>query len=700
MQPATADQPFVFSPSGAGPGLNAAPAPDPLVVDTRREIADIVREIASAVRSDCSRSQFLSRLADRVLRAMAAEGVVIWQVDPAGEIPFSVAHRIGRTTDRSILAQSQSTHYQMLAEVVAGGQPVVVPSTPDAVDPTAAANPAAVPAAVVPIHSDPLSARASYVLEVFLESDCGVATQRGYLRFVAQMADLAGEFLRNDQLRELHRKHRIAQQVDTFLATLHTLSTTHKIEAYVVDSVADLFGLDRVGMCYVRDSDVRLVAVSHCNVIDRHGIGAKQIESVADEHFRPSSCEIFEYSSESGDSDSLIPITVASSDEHEGVCIVGLGNEHSQLETDLITEPLQRIAYHVGLAIRHRRSIEAIPGGRAMVAMANQLNGSARRRWHGPLITVALMTIVLVIALFPVPMVVTSPAALRPANVQMLFAPRSAVVDAIHVSHGESVHQGQKLLTMSDPELEQQITSLVGRRAVLTQKQAAFTTALVDAASYRTDRSEQLQGERSLLAEELQTIDDQLAVLKRVQDSLELRASCDGVVDAWQIERRMLGRPANRGDALLEVIAKETTWLVDARVPLARIESVRQAAKLKSLRVAAVIEGTDGESLPASIDSIGPALRTSTEASDSKAVVLRLDSFVSESGSIDSLDDSGPVSGAPVRVLFRCESSPLVSVLFHDAIDSVYSMAGLYFSTGSSNDFSDSSTEGIHHDNQ
>ncbi len=73
---ATANQPFVFSP-GATPV--AATGADPLVNETRREIAEIVREVAAAVRSDRTADEFLSLLVDRILRAMAAEGVMVWR---------------------------------------------------------------------------------------------------------------------------------------------------------------------------------------------------------------------------------------------------------------------------------------------------------------------------------------------------------------------------------------------------------------------------------------------------------------------------------------------------------------------------------------------------------------------------------------------------------------------------------------------
>ncbi|TWU40754.1 HlyD family efflux transporter periplasmic adaptor subunit [Novipirellula artificiosorum] len=694
MNSATLDQPFLFSPnrvspspiSGGADTASVAAAPDSLVDQTRREIAEIVREVALAVRSDRSRGQFLSMLVDRILRAMSAEGVVVWQVEAADPWSLSAAQRIGQITDRSIASPSQPTHDQMLCEVIAGGQPVVVPPTPGASDTDRPANPTRVAAAVVPIHSDPLSPHASYVLEVFLEPDCGLTTQRGYLRFVAQMADLAGEFLRNDQLRRMQHKQQIAKQIDTLIASLHLAKNRLQIEAVAVDAVADLFGFDRVGLCHVRGGNGKVVAVSHASTIDRHAAAAKQIEAIVENEYQPNCCCWLE-PDESSDV-MLQPRVVVSSEEPDTVSLVGLSLADSPTDCQDLGDELQRIVDHAAIAIRHARAIEAIPGGRWIVSLSSQACRPRASRWVGFLAMVAVMTLLFVVAFFPVPMMVSSPATLRPADVQRLFASRAAVVDTIHVAHGDSVRQGQPLMTMRDPALREQITSLLGRRAVLAQKQSAFTAELVDTASHRIDRSEQLQGERSLLAEEMYTLDEQLALLEQVEASLVLRAGRDGIVDAWQLERRLLGKPVERGERLLEVIARETDWLVDARVPLSKMNSIRSASQAGSLRAAVLMDNTDANSVPASLEAVGPTLQHSTDGADSKAVVLRLDhegiSRLTTRLSAAEMPSKGPVSGAPVRVLFRCDTAPLVSVLFHDAIESLRNHASLYLSINSS----------------
>ncbi|MCH8150285.1 MAG: ATP-binding cassette domain-containing protein, partial [Planctomycetes bacterium] len=123
--------------------------------------------------------------------------------------------------------------------------------------------PMQVAVALVPIECETLRDGAEYLLEVFLEPDCGVATQRGYLRFVAQMADLAGEFLRADQLRQLQRNRMLARDVDKVIAQLHVAGDRKSLEAAIVDGAVELFTMP----------DISLERGSRTAIIGNNGIG-------------------------------------------------------------------------------------------------------------------------------------------------------------------------------------------------------------------------------------------------------------------------------------------------------------------------------------------------------------------------------------------------------------------------------------------
>jgi hypothetical protein len=678
---AAANQPFVFTPSLAPGGEVGS---DPLVNQTRREIAEIVREIATAAGSDRTTDEFLTLLVDRVLRAMAAEGVIVWQQSESEDqafSDFSCVKRLGRVTDQSIPDESAAAHGRMLLEVAAHGQPVVVPPTPGSTDHQTPANPMEVAVALVPIECEPTADAAEFLLEVFLEPDCGVATQRGYLRFVAQMADLAGEFLRSDQLRRLRHKRALAAAVDRAIDQLHTAADVPSLDAATVDGAAELFGFDRVGLCLLYPR-VTLTAVSHVNTIDAKSPAAEQLREAAKHDLDNDTCVWIDADNGSvpGTSlnDSLALRAVVGSGMHRLVCMQVVDIEPIP---DEIRYELVRYTRHADLARNSLMRLAAIPGGRFLASLAPAITYPNRRLRRTVATIVAAAILLMIAAVFPVPLVVYSPASIRPANVQIVTAPRDAVVAEIHVRHGQPISAGEKLLTLADPILEERITSLVGRRAVLVQKQSHWTEVMVDTASHRLERMEQVQGERSLVGEEIQSINDQLAVLERVTQSLTIRADRSGFVDAWRIEQRLQSRPLRRGDHLVRVIAGDSDWLADVRVPQSRISHVQDARAEQQLVARILLESNPNQSIDAKLLQIGPSLVADAGEVPSTAVLLQLRDEAS--GAIVSAQEAGHPSGTPARVMFRCGTAPIAYLLFQDVIRSLRSNFSLYLTSHS-----------------
>jgi multidrug efflux pump subunit AcrA (membrane-fusion protein) len=338
---------------------------------------------------------------------------------------------------------------------------------------------------------------------------------------------------------------------------------------------------------------------------------------------------------------------------------------------------------HAELSLQSVARWESVPGGRLFASLAPTVQNRSRS-WKPLAISFVVMTMLIVVAFVPVPLVVYSSASIRPAMVQSLTAPRDAVVDQIHVHHGQEVTRGEVLLTLSDADLEEQIIDLAGRRAISVQRQSHWTAALVDTPSTQLDRLEQVQGEQRLVGEEIQSIDDQLAVLGRVRESLLVRAGRDGVVDAWQVEQRLQSRPLRRGDPLLQIVAKDSPWLVDVRVPQSRIAHVQDADDGQRLSARVSLEANPAESFDARVQQIGPAVMTDQDAVPATAVLLRLSDQASSM--IASQHGTSHQSGAPARVMFHCGKTPAAYLLFQDVIRSLRGTLALYVATDSESD--------------
>jgi multidrug efflux pump subunit AcrA (membrane-fusion protein) len=275
----------------------------------------------------------------------------------------------------------------------------------------------------------------------------------------------------------------------------------------------------------------------------------------------------------------------------------------------------------------------------------------------------------------PIPVIVYAPATIHPARWQAVCAPREAIAETIHVTGGQPVSKGDPLVSLSDPRLDEEISRLQGRRSVLIQQKERWTRALIESPADELPDGDRTRGQQRLVAEELRSVDAQLALLNRIRDSLILRADRDGHVHGWRLHERFEDRPLDRGQEVMRVIADESPWVADATVPQKRIGRLSNALDRGLLRARVAPDAAPDHRFDASIQQLGPVLARPQGESPSIAVRLRL-----------TANDDAPRSalraesynGAPARVLFRCGSAPAAAVIFQDTLRSARGFLGLY----------------------
>lgn len=725
MTAAPTSEPFLFTPGESSglatgsdsPNRSSANSQDgsaeTLVNQARQEISQIVREVASAPRIEGGRDRYLRFLADRILRAMAAHGVVIWQADEgASDFRYIAEHRLGTVTDHQLDEIGLVVHDCLLIEVAGQNSPVVVPPTPGASDGDVPANPTSHPAALVPVQVDPTSPLPSCLIEVFLEPGGSPASQRGSLRFLAQMGDLAGEFLRDEHLRSLTRRLSEMDQCVRATDRMQTLSTSADIEAAWVDVASELIGSPRVALCRVDHGKPRIVAVSHVDRIDQHGEAAQAIReaaklpmqvrgniAIAVSEGMPATTPSTESETEN---ERRVSDRRKSSSEHRAVLprwVVSLTGDSRwrmvvlERDGDLSRpqEPnretlvlLERLLIGAKQAWTARHRVEAIPGGKwwnrlttegVLTSEPNQsdpsdsteksvvprqfiLQGessvSPMRRRIALSVAVALVTTLLLCV--SVPLTVPVIGVIRPLELDVYHARHDATVQTIHVRHGQSVQKGELLATLMSDDLSQRRTALLGRRAVLSQKREQANRDLVSSSGTAESQVGVPSGDE--IAEEILSIDEQLRIISQSQDDLVLRARRDGRVDAWRIRERLSNRPLRRGDAVVSVIAAETNWVADATIPQRRVHRIDEAIREDQLVADVSPRWSALAPRPAIAHRFGPV--TIDPVDGTPGVILRLTLLEAP-----QLGDQ-PLVEMPARISLRCGRTSIGSFLFED----------------------------------
>ena len=107
------------------------------------------------------------------------------------------------------------------------------------------------------------------VVEIFQRSEAGLNTQKGYLRFLMQMCDLAADFVKSRQLRHFSDRQVLWTQLEDFTRRVHA-SLDPSLTAYTIANEGRrLIECDRVSVAIRKGRKCRIAAVSGQDLFDK-----------------------------------------------------------------------------------------------------------------------------------------------------------------------------------------------------------------------------------------------------------------------------------------------------------------------------------------------------------------------------------------------------------------------------------------------
>ncbi len=506
-----------------------------------------------------------------------------------------------------------------------------------------------------------------------------MSTQRGYLRFISQIADYCGEFLQADELRSLRGESHWTQLADDSIDRILKLQSFAATAAMIVDDASELFGYARASLATIPPtkrfvSSCKLLAVSHVETIDQRGPGARELRD------RIASL-LYGTPVAAPEEDLTFERIVRSS--HERLCLF-IQSTDAGPASHSAQKPFERWAMRaLSIAESHQR-LESLPLARWFLAWAPQWSQVAPTLARRLMVVAATITALTMTALIPTPMVVELPATLRAQGTRIVFSPSEAVIENAPVTHGQHVRRGDLLIKLRDWQLDEKLATLTARRALISQRLNRSVTSLVERPnsqihpSDRTSESDdELVQQQRLFEEELLGIDEQLAILEISQQRLELRADQDGIVDAWHLETTTVGRPVQRGEPLLRVLPENANWVAEARVEQSRLSLVQKRLEHTAdggLRIATLAE----PHIEFDAQFTGREAIAMTHGGDGNAnlsplpmqmieFALLLPSDLQTNGSSAPKNESWAY-GTPATVTVDCGRYSLVRVAFYDFI--------------------------------
>lgn len=659
-------------------------APDPrLVEETKLQIRSLVAEIAELSRSDLPPAEFYSEFLNRVVQALAAIGGAVWAPGESGALELQYQINLQKTGLVENQA-NQAQHGRVLHQVIKSGDGMLVaPHSGGAADQPG--NPTEYLLVLVPVK---VEQKIQGIVEVFQRAGGRPETQRGYLKFLLQMGDLAGDYHKSRQLRQFTDREQLWSQLENFTRTAHGSLNPRETAYTIANEGRRLIECDRVSVALKRGGRCRIEAISGQDTFDKRSNTVSLLNRLATavvrtgdplwytgdtEDFAPQVEEAVQAYVDDSHSKTVIVLPLkrqlaAGEKSHRDLTVGALIVE--QIENARTTPGMQHrievVADHSALALANSATYNELflmPLWRTL-GKARFVLG-ARTIPKAAAIGIALVALLSLLVIVPYDFELRGDGQLLPIKRQNVFAKVDGVVTDLKVEHGSLVDENALLAVLRNNDLDVRIKGVWGERRA-TEQQLLALDRMVKGEELDKVQKAQTFAEIPPLREKLASLDHQLEILNQEQQDLQIRSPITGVITSWDLRKKLDRRPVKLGQVLMEVADPKGGYELEILMPEDRIGHIEEAAKNTSapLRVTYFLATDPGRELAGEVLEIEKAAEVRGEEGNTIKIRVKI-----------RQEDVPPHSrpGAGVTAKVDCGRRPIGYVWFHDAIAFVQS---------------------------
>jgi hypothetical protein len=169
-------------------------------------------------------------------------------------------------------------HGRLLRKLIETGEPMLVAPHSGPGDETEGANPTEHLLVLGVLRADQ---EVQGILEIFQRVGAPPATQRGYLRFVAQMCDLAGDYLKTRSLRRFGHRQTLWNQIEQFTRAVHRTLDGRSTAYALANEGRRLIECDRVTVAIMKGSKCKIEAISGQDTFDKRANQVTLLEKLS-----------------------------------------------------------------------------------------------------------------------------------------------------------------------------------------------------------------------------------------------------------------------------------------------------------------------------------------------------------------------------------------------------------------------------------
>ncbi len=666
-----------------------------LLEQTKTQIRKLVAEIAELAESDIQPNEFYLEFLNRVVAAVAASGGALWLMDGRGSIKLQHQLEFHLTGLLDGRVRSQP-HDALLGCMVQASQATIIPPGAAIEGVPNAGNPTGFALILAPLIVDK---QVVGLIEILMDPTRRAAQQKSTLRFVGDLCDLAGQYLKNRQTRQMMSQQRLWNQLETFTHAVHGSLDLREASFAVANDGKRLVGCDRLSVALKVGGRTLIEAVSGQEVVEQRANLIRELTKLCKavirsgedlvytgntEGFAPDLRDCLEaYVDESGSKAVIVtllhkPEPDASKDKVPFGCLVAeqIGDEMAPTDAHARCEVVAR---HASSALWNASEYD-----RALLPLL-KLIGSPWRFFRGRTlakivgVVLALATLILVLTFVPWQLTIEGRGSLLPEARRNLYAPVAGNVVNVMVAHGQLVKEGDILCELESKELEKQLKELIAKQQEAESQKMYLNMQAKNAK--QPDERAQIQGQAQEAKIKAEGAEKQIRIIQDQIESMKIRAPQDGIITTWEPQKTLKGRPVEIGTELLQIAALEGEWEMEVEVPdddmgpildaesRLRKEIAAGARPAGSTLEAYFVSATDPEHrYPGYVRRV--AARADTV--ETKHVTKVTVGFSSKVRDEFRARNQALRPGAEVRARVRCGDARLAYVLFRDVVHVYY----------------------------
>ena len=665
-----------------------------LISQTKQQIRALVQEITDLADSDCSADDFYEGFLTRMVSALASVGGAIWIKNADNQLELKYQINLAQT---SLVDEggARQQHGQLLQKLIERGQPTLIApqSGQDEEDPTG--NPTDNLLVVGPLKVDQ---RVEGLVEIFQRAGAGPTTQRGYLRFVIQMSEIASNYLRKQRLRQFSDQQTLWKQLEQFIRAAHqSLDTTQTVYT-VANEGRRLIDCDRVSLALKRGNRYSIQAVSGLDTMERRADQIKRLNRLTAAVVRGD--EPLWYTGDDSDLPPQIEEKLHQyiDQSHSKMVAILPLRETTEDDADDSKGPGRPIAALIveqhgdeQLSPSMRKRIEVV-AAHSSDALTNAIahNGvflmpvwkrlgkvlSIFQAQHLPktmIVFAAIAAIIAGLCLIPHSFTLSSNGELTPKTQFEIFAEVDGTLQEIFVPRDPdaTVPKGHVLAKMTNNDFDRDRQELVGQLETAIEQKRHANRAL----SEQLNTFETLTIEKDLgkAAAQEKSLNRQIETIDRKLALLNISSPVLGHVVNWQVRQNLRRRPVRKGQSLMTIVPPDTDWEVELEMPERRVAHLIKAQQKSNepLKVTFTLASHPGRQFVGKIASIDRKLEVRSDEGNSVRVRVAFDK--------KAIDPDLLRTGTRITAQVHCGTRSIGYVWFHELFETVQSTWMLWF---------------------